>query len=78
MRSIARRERALRESVFNVTRSTPQVSKAWLSISSLASVLHPVRWAEDASQVLPTSATVGIGSGRDVELPGGEAGGRDQ
>ena len=78
MRSIARRERVLRESVFNVTRSTPQVSKAWLSISSLASVLQLVRWADDASQVLPISATVGVASGRGAERPGGQADGDDQ
>jgi hypothetical protein len=78
MRSIARRERALRESVFSVTRSTPQVSKAWPSISSLDSGLQPVRWAEGASQVLPISATVGIASGRGVVRPGGQAGGHDQ
>jgi len=68
----------LRESVFNVTRSTPQVSKAWLSISSLASVLQLVRWADDASQVLPISATVGVASGRGAERPGGQADGDDQ
>jgi hypothetical protein len=73
MRSIARRERVLRESVFNVTRSTPQVSKAWLSISSLASVLQLVRWADDASQVLPISATVGVASSRGMERHGGQA-----
>jgi hypothetical protein len=78
MRSIARQERVLRESVFNVTRSTPQVSKAWLSISSLASVLQLVRWADDASQVLPISATVGVASGRGAERPGGQADGDDQ
>jgi hypothetical protein len=33
MRSIERRDRVSRESVFNVTRSTPQVSKAWPSMS---------------------------------------------
>lgn len=65
----------MRESVFNVTRSTPQVSKAWLSISSLASVLQLLRWADDASQVLPISATVGIASGRGTERPGGHADG---
>ena len=68
----------MRESVFSVTRSTPQVSKAWLSISSLDSVLQPVRWAEGASQVLPISATVGIACGRGVVRPGGQAGGQDQ
>jgi hypothetical protein len=78
MRSIACRERVLRASVFSVTRSTPQVSKAWLSISSLHSVLQPVRWAEDASQVLPISATVGTASVRGVPRPGGQAGGQDQ
>jgi hypothetical protein len=78
MRSIARRERVLRESVFNVTRSTPQSSKAWLSISSLASGLQPVRWADGASQVLPISATVGVPSGCDVVRPGGQAGGQAQ
>ena len=78
MRSIARQERVLRESVFNVTRSTPQVSKAWPSMSSLASVLQPVRWADDASQVLPISATVGVASGRGAERPGGQADGDDQ
>jgi hypothetical protein len=78
MRSIARQERVLRESVFNVTRSTPQVSKAWLSISSLASVLQLVRWADAASQVLPISATVGVASGRGAERPGGQADGDDQ
>jgi hypothetical protein len=78
MRSIARRERPLRASVFNVTRSTPQISKAWPSISSLASVLQPVRWTDGASQVLPISATVGVASGRGVERPGGQADGDDQ
>jgi hypothetical protein len=78
MRSIACRERSLRESVFSVTRSTPQVSKAWPSISSFDSVLQPVRWTEGASQVLPISATVGIASGRGVLRPGGHAGGQDQ
>ena len=74
-RSIARRDRALRASVLSVTRSTPQVSKAWLSISSLASGLQPVRWADAASQVLPISATVGTSSGRGVPRPGGQGSG---
>jgi hypothetical protein len=78
MRSIARRERALRASVFSVTRSTPQVSKAWPSMSSLDSGLQPVRWTAGASQVLPISTTVGIASGRGVARPGGHAGGHDQ
>jgi hypothetical protein len=68
----------LRESVFSVTRSTCQVSKAWVSISNLDSRLQPVRWAERASQVLPISATVGIASGRGVVRPGGQDGGQDQ
>jgi hypothetical protein len=68
----------LRASVFSVTRSTSQVSKAWLSISSLDSALCPVRWTLGASQVLPISATVGIASGRCVVRPDGQAGGQDQ
>jgi hypothetical protein len=75
---MAWRESELRESVLSVTLSTPQVSNAWVSISSFDSTLQPVRWAEGASQVLPISATVGIASGFGVLRPGGHAGGQDQ
>jgi hypothetical protein len=44
----------------------------------LDSVLLPLRWADDASQVLPISATVGIAPDRGVIRPGGQAGGQDQ
>jgi hypothetical protein len=62
-----------------VTRSTRQASKAWVSCSSLTSVLIPVRCAEAAYQVLPISTTDGgrssAGSGP-CATPGGHGGGQ--
>ena len=43
---MAAHERLLRTSVCSATRWTSQTSKAWVIISSLASVLTGVRWAE--------------------------------
>ena len=51
MRSMAARERELRTSVWSATRWTSQTSKAWVIMSSLASVLTWVRCAGPASQV---------------------------
>src|SRR5207253_2597932 len=51
MRASAARERSLRTSVWKHTRRTPQLSNAWVSIRSLASVLAAVRMASAASQV---------------------------
>ena len=59
MRSIARRLRSLRASVQSATRHTCHTSKAWVSISSFASVLIGVRWASAASQVPPISTSSG-------------------
>ena len=64
-RSIAARERVLRASVRRFTRTTHQDSKAWVSISSLASVFTAVRCASAASHVQPTStASGGCGGAR--------------
>ena len=53
----AARERSLRASVLNSTRTQPRVSKACPIISSLASTLAPVRQALGVSQVQPISTT---------------------
>ena len=63
IRSIAARERALRASVFNVMRHTPQTSKAYVSSSSFISVLTGDRCTDCASQVLPISAVLGVARG---------------
>ena len=63
---MAARDRSLRESVCRRTARTPHDSKAWPSISSLASVLTGVRWAAGPSQVWPMlarSRTPSWGSG---------------
>ena len=57
----AARERSLRESVLNSTRTQPSVSKACSSISSFASTLAPVRQARGLSQVQPISTTRSAG-----------------
>ena len=59
MRSMAAQDRLLRTSVCSATRCTSHTSKAWVIISSLASVLIGVRWADPASQVKPMSRTSG-------------------
>ena len=59
MRSIARRLRSLRASVHSATRHACHTSKAWVSISSFASVLTGVRWASAASHVPPISTSSG-------------------
>ena len=78
IRSIARRDAALRASVFSVTRSDRHVSNACVSRSSLVSVLIAVRCADAAYQVLPISATDGgfssLGS-PPVPMPGGQGAG---
>jgi SNF2 family DNA or RNA helicase len=48
-------EQELYEAVTHSTRTTPSSPKAYVSRSSLASALIPVRWAEAASQVPPIS-----------------------
>jgi len=45
----------LRASVFQSTRATRRTSNAWVSSSSFASALIPVRCADAASQVQPIS-----------------------
>jgi len=66
-------------SVWNVTRNTGQASNAWVSCSSLAWVLIPVRSADAVYQVLPMSSTDGgrssDGSGP-WPTPGGYGGGQ--
>ncbi len=52
---MARRDRRLRASVFQSTRTTPSVSNAYSRSSSFASALIPVRCAEAASHVQPIS-----------------------
>ena len=74
IRSIAARDLAFRASVLRVVRRTPQVSKAWPSMSSLASVFTAVRCASGVSQVQPISTA----SGRSRDRCCGEPGGHDQ
>ncbi len=52
---MALRERSFRLSVFQNTRPMPRSSYAWVSSSSLDSVLTAVRQAERAYQVPPIS-----------------------
>ena len=59
MRRWRSRLRSLRASVARATRTTSQRSKAWVSSSSLASVLIGVRWASAASHVPPISTSSG-------------------
>ena len=59
IRSMAAYDRSLRTSVCSATRWTFHTSKAWVIMSSFASVLTAVRWAEPASQVKPMSTTSG-------------------
>jgi len=79
IRSIAARLLALRASVFSVTRSDRQPSKAWRSSSSLQAVFTCVRCAHGAYHVEPISATVGgcssEGSGPGA-MPGGHGAGQ--
>jgi hypothetical protein len=75
---MARRDAALRASVFSATRSVPHTSNARVRSRSLQAGLTPVRWQDAAYQVLPISATDGgassAGSGP-RPTPGGQAGG---
>lgn len=73
-RSIAARERRLRASARSEIRCTPQASKAWRSISSLASVLIPVPWASGDSQVRPISAASGTAVAGSPIGPAGSGG----
>jgi hypothetical protein len=57
----AARERSLRASVLNSTRTHSSVSKAWRIISSFASTLAPLRQALGLSQVQPISTTRSAG-----------------
>ena len=54
--SSAVREATFRAWVLNSTRSAPSVSNAWVSWSSLASRLAPVRWKAVPSHVQPISS----------------------
>jgi hypothetical protein len=60
--SIARRDRWLRASVFQSTRTTPSSSNACWRRSSFASALIPVRCADAASHVPPISTAPDQGS----------------
>ena len=72
MRSMAAQDRLLRTSVCSATRCTSHTSKAWVIISSFASVLTGVRWADAARNVNPMSRTSGTPA-RWWRAPGGQS-----
>ena len=74
MAASAARERWLRESVLNSTRTQPNRSKACSSINSFASVLAPVPHADGVNHVQPISSARSSGrNDRNLVLPIGRS-----